>query len=161
LTFGAALEESLARLAALLEDAAEPWWIIGSVAVGLQSGSPGDISDIDVVLSHSDAERYFHQLGLANGAPTGSSLFRSELFACWSEPPVAVELMAGLQVNGPGGWEHLSIHSREEVRNGLYAPSSDELRAILQWFARPKDLERAATLPNGPPGDASRFSSRG
>ena len=145
--FDEALGESLGRVAALLEGATEPWWIIGSVAVALQGGSAGEIRDIDVVLGHSDATRYFRTLGVANGAATGSSLFRSDLFARWLEPPVAVELMAGLQVNGPAGWQPLHIKSRQEVRKGLYTPSRDELRMILQSFGRPKDLRRAESLP--------------
>jgi hypothetical protein len=130
----------------LLEDAAEPWWIIGSVAVALQGGSPGDIRDIDVVLGAADARRYFRKLGLCSRAATGGSLFRSDLFARWSGIPVEIELMAGLQVNGPGGWRRLSIESREERREGLYVPSRDELREILRSFGRQKDLQRAATL---------------
>jgi hypothetical protein len=59
---------------------------------------------------------------------------------------VNIELMAGLKVKRDGGWCALSIQSREEVRAGLFAPSRDELRAILTSFGREKDLRRAATL---------------
>ena len=143
---GDGIEDGLARLANLLADAEEPWWIIGSVAVALHGGSPGAVRDIDVVLGHKDAERYFRTLGLANAATSGSRLFRSDLFACWTEPLVRIELMAGLHVNGPRGWQPLAIETREEVRNGLFAPSISELRDILQAFGRPKDVQRAATL---------------
>ena len=146
MNFGAPLEESLARVAELLRDAAEPWWIIGSTAVALHGGDPGEIRDVDLVVGHADANRYFSRLQLPNAATADDALFRSDLFARWSGPPVPVELMAGLKVNGPGGWRPLEIHSREEVRSGLYAPSREELRAILTLFGRDKDLRRAAAL---------------
>jgi hypothetical protein len=130
----------------LLQDATEPWWIIGSVAVALHGGSPGAIRDIDVVLGERDALLCLPRLGLDNGAATRSSLFRSSVFGRWTEPPVHVELMAGLRVNGPGGWRPLVIHSREEVQPGLFVPSRKELGDILRQFGRKKDLRRAATL---------------
>ncbi|WP_308516273.1 hypothetical protein [Sphingomonas flavescens] len=54
--------------------------------------------------------------------------------------------MAGLKVRAPGSWAPLAIHTRVEVGEGQYAPSRDELRAILLSFGRPKDLRRAAAL---------------
>jgi len=130
----------------LLKDAEGPWWIIGSVAVGLHGGEPGEVRDIDVVLGHADAQRCMGKLQLPNLATTDDPLFRSDLFARWSEPPLPVELMAGLEVHGPNGWQPLQIHSREERRAGLYVPSREELRAILMSFGRDKDLRRAASL---------------
>jgi hypothetical protein len=146
LTFEPALEESLARLAALLHDAQEPGWIIGSVAVALHGGDSGKIRDIDVVLGHRDAERYLRHLALSNRAVTANPLFRSDVFAAWRDTPVTIELMAGLKVKRGGRWEPLSIKSREEKRHGLFVPSRDELRAILISFGRDKDLRRAAAL---------------
>jgi hypothetical protein len=142
----ARLAESLARLAALLQDAERSWWIIGSAGVALHGAEAGQIRDIDVVLSHSDAERYFHRLALPNIASTGDPLFRSDLFARWTETPVEIEMMAGLRVKTETGWEPLSIQSRVKVGDGLFVPSRDELRAILMSFGREKDLQRAARL---------------
>ena len=140
------LEQSLARLAALLEDAEQPWWIIGSVAVALHGGRPGQIRDIDVLLGVADAQRYFRRLSLPNLAVTDDPLFRSDLFARWTDTPVEIELMAGLKVKAADGWQPLSIRSREEVGLGLFVPSREELRTILMSFGRTKDLQRAATL---------------
>ena len=140
------VQDSLTRLATLLQDADEPWWIIGSVAVALHGGRPGQIRDIDVVLGHNDAERYFHRLSLANLARSSDPLFCSDLFAVWTETTVNIELMAGLRVKRAGRWQRLSIQSREEVSPGLFVPSKNELRTILISFGREKDLQRAATL---------------
>jgi hypothetical protein len=142
----ARLEESLARLAALLQDAERPWWIIGSVGVALHGAEPSQVRDIDVVLSHSDAERYFHRLALPNIASSSDPLFRSDLFARWTETPVGIEMMAGLKVKTATGWQPLSIQSRVKIGDGLFVPSRDELRAILISFGREKDLQRAARL---------------
>lgn len=141
-----AVQESLTRLATLLQDAIEPWWIIGSTAVALHGGRPGQIRDIDVVLGHDDADRYFRRLKLPNLAPNSDPHFRSDLFAAWTETAVTIELMSGLKVNRAGRWERLSIKTREEVSPGLFVPSRHELRAILVSFGREKDLQRAATL---------------
>jgi hypothetical protein len=146
LIFDTALEESLARVAELLRDAKEPWWLIGSAAVALHGGCPGQIRDVDVLLGHGDAERCFHELGLANLGQTRDAIFSSDLFARWTEGPLKIELMAGLKVKRAAGWEPVSIRTREEVRPGLFVPSRDELCAILLSFGRVKDLQRAATL---------------
>lgn len=129
-----------------MADAEEPWWIIGSAAVALHVGSPGPVRDVDVVLGHADARRCLQRLKLENLAAACDPLFRSDLFARWTDCPVPIELMAGLQVNKANGWRALVIQSREEIREGLYAPSRDELRAILLSFGRAKDVRRAATL---------------
>jgi hypothetical protein len=143
LILDAALEDGLARIARLLRDAKEPWWIIGSVAVALHGGRPGQIRDIDVLLGHID----FLQLGLSNLVPTRDAVFSSDLFTQWMEAAVKIELMAGLKVKRGGRWKPISVQTREEVRPGLFVPSRDELRAILISFGREKDLQRAATLP--------------
>jgi hypothetical protein len=129
-----------------LAGAEEPWWIIGSLAVALHGGNPATIRDVDVVLGHADARRSLQRLKLVNRAAPSDPLFRSDLFARWLDPPVPIELMAGLQVKGADGWRPLTIRSREEIHEGLYVPSRDELRAILLSFGREKDLRRAATL---------------
>lgn len=133
------------RIARLLRDAKEPWWVIGSVAVALHGGRPGQIRDIDVLLGHIDAKRCFRQLGLSNLLARDAA-FRSDLFAQWTDTTVKIELMAGLKVKLAGRWKPISIQTREEVRPGLFVPSRDELRAILISFGREKDLLRAATL---------------
>ena len=140
------MQESLARLSALLCDAEAPWWIIGSAAVALHGGDPGEIQDIDVLLGHMDAERYFRRLNLRNAAPSDDPLFRSDLFARWLEPALPVELMAGLKVKARRGWSPLSIRTRVKVENGVYVPSREELRSILRCFGRDKDIRRAGTL---------------
>jgi hypothetical protein len=146
LSFNRQLLDGLAQLKALLRDAEQPWWIIGSVAVALHGRDPGPIRDVDVVLGHADAARLLSRLDLPNLAASGDALFRSDLFARWTEPSVEVELMAGLQVKTGRRWKPLVIRSREEVADGLFVPSREELRAILRSFGREKDLQRAATL---------------
>jgi hypothetical protein len=146
LIFDSALAASLAQVAEVLHDAKEPWWIIGSVAVALHEVDPGEICDIDVLLGHNDALRYFSQLNLHNLALLGDGLFRSDIFGRWAEPPVEIEMMAGLKVKTAGGWQPVLIQSRETAAGGLYIPSRLELRSILISFGREKDLLRAAAL---------------
>ena len=116
------------------------------MAVALHGGDPGHIRDVDVVLDESDARHFMDRLNLPNLASSGDPLFRSDLFSRWTETLVPVEFMAGLKVRNSSGWQPLVIHTREQVSDGLFIPSRDELRNILTSFGRDKDLRRAASL---------------
>lgn len=129
----------------MLAESQDPWWIIGSAAVALHGIDPGDIRDVDVVLSHADFQRCFANVRMKREL-SPNPLFRSDLFARRGRQPLVIEAMAGLQVNGPTGWRPLMIGTREEIREGLYVPSRRELRAILLSFGRAKDIRRAALL---------------
>ncbi|MPZ34719.1 MAG: hypothetical protein GEV13_27675 [Rhodospirillales bacterium] len=74
---------------------------------------------------------------------------RSEIWARWTTPPIAVDLMAGLQVRTGERWTRVAPATRRAVNVGgwtLYVPARPELIDILRLFGRPKDLERAEGL---------------
>jgi len=79
---------------------------------------------------------------------TGADRFRSR-FARFRFPGLPLELMGGLELHGPQGWQPVRV--RETVRadcGGIAVPipaPAEQVR-LLQGFARPKDLQRAALL---------------
>lgn len=141
-----ALDESLARVAQAMAPAVDPWWIIGSAAVALHGADPGEVRDIDVVLSAADAARVLPPLGVAPTPGQSDGQFRSAVYNRWNDPPIPVEFMAGFELMRGGGWQAVTFVMREEVRPGLFVPSRDELHRLLLDFGRPKDIVRAASL---------------
>jgi hypothetical protein len=74
---------------------------------------------------------------------------RSEIWARWTAPPIAVDLMAGLQVRAGERWTRVAPGTRQAITvdgRTLYVPARPELIDILRLFGRPKDLERAEGL---------------
>ena len=128
-----------------MQDAAEPWWVIGSAAVALHGADAGPIGDVDVLLAVTDAERLLPRLGLAVAGGQADERFRSAVFARWTAPPLPVEFMAGLEVKDEVGWTAVHPATRVAVA-GLYLPDRAELVTILRRFGRPKDHARAALL---------------
>ncbi|RYE04258.1 MAG: hypothetical protein EOP61_01325 [Sphingomonadales bacterium] len=125
--------------------AQDDWWVIGSAAAVLHGASLGEIADIDVMLSVADARRILPGLGVALTPGVADQRFRSEFYCQWTSPPVPVDFMAGFTAHGAP----LVPATREAITIGeqiLFVPAKDELIAILQFFGRPKDLERARLL---------------
>ena len=140
---------SLGRLAQAMSGARDDWWVIGSAAVALHGGEPGTIADIDVIVSRRDLDALYARLPLSNSPDDSKPMFRSELFGLWSEPPIAVEFMTGLDVRVGEEWFRIEPVTRTRVSHGdceVFAPEIDELVTILEIFGREKDLDRAATL---------------
>jgi hypothetical protein len=143
------LRDTLLELAAAMRPAQEDWWVIGSAAVALLGASPGEVADVDVLLSAADARRVLGTLGIDARPGTADALFRSALFARWSGPPRTVEFMSGLQVSTTAGWTPVAPRTRQAIAVGeatLFTPSRRELKDILLAFGRPKDHARAALL---------------
>jgi len=146
---GEKLEEALAEAARLAAGARDRWWIIGSAAAFLHGAAGSAVRDIDLLMSRRDAATLLRSLGIALAPGTADPLFRSEVFGCFPAFGYAVEVMGGFSVRGPGGWEPVRLHGREEVAVGrhiLHVPPRAELIALLRRFGREKDLERAVTL---------------
>ncbi|KUO56634.1 MAG: hypothetical protein APF78_08750 [Sphingomonadales bacterium BRH_c3] len=144
-----ALAASLAQLAQVMRDTRDDWWVIGSAAVALHGGDPGEIADIDVIVSRRDLDALYERLSLTYTPDAGKAMFRSQRFGRWTEPALDVEFMAGLQVLRGGQWLSVQVQSRETIRCSdveVLVPSRGELIAILELFGREKDLARAATL---------------
>lgn len=137
--------KALAAVAAVMADATDDWWIIGSAAVALHGGSPIAVADIDVLTSRAGALRLAALWGATPDPPGDHSLFRSAVHFEHELAGVTVDVMAELQVNG----RLLQPRTRVVAAMGdatLYVPERDELIDILHLFGRPKDLERAALL---------------
>jgi hypothetical protein len=152
----APLVETLSSVAAVMETARDPWWIIASAAAALHGASPISVADVDVLLSVEDISRILPVLGIESYRGPPNPLFRSEILAKWPAPPVPVDLMAGFEHRVGDAWHRVQPKTRKPVTLGaatVYIPERDELRRIIEGFGRPKDLERARLLsaPTSPP----------
>jgi hypothetical protein len=129
----------------------DPWVVIGSAAVAL-AGVDVSVADVDVLTSKRDAEGLIAlwraRLDDTHEPMADSDRFRSH-FARFRFPGLPLEVMGGLELNGSNGWQ--PVHVDDVVRvicAGVDVPIpalSEQIR-ILESFARPKDLQRAARL---------------
>lgn len=132
-----------------LAAARDPWWVIGSAAVALHGADVLVASDVDLLMSETDAAKLLEALGEPLRHREPNSLFRSTVIGCWTGPPLTVEIMGGFEVAADNGWELVWPQTRHpvEVRGRtLFIPSAAELKAMLIKFGRPKDLARARLL---------------
>ena len=144
-----ALECTLAAIAAALNPAREPWWIIGSASLALHGVPDVAVRDVDVLLSPGDAIDLCRRLGLAAAPGKPDGQFRSQIFATWTAQPLPVEFMAGLCCRDGAEWREVVLTSRQTFTVGeasLHAPGRAELAALLRLFGRPKDLARVTLL---------------
>ena len=144
----AALAETLARVADLLTDAREPWWVIAGAAAALH-GVAGPVRDVDVLLAEPDARRLADTLDLLPEAGEVDPRFRSALLLTWRGAPLPVEIMASFKLRTGDAWQPVAFATREPIRVGratVFVPAREELRALLLAFDRPKDRARAALL---------------
>lgn len=136
-------------MADALEGARDPWWVIGSAAAALHGAKVSVTSDVDLLMSVADATRLLRTLNAPLHCRESSSLFRSAVIGCWTQPPLPVEIMGGFEVAANNGWESVWPQSRKPVDvrgRRLFIPSAGELKAMLVKFGRPKDLARARLL---------------
>lgn len=143
------LAAGLRAVAEAMADTPDDWWIIGSAAVALHGASPLTVADIDVLTSRRTALRLARRWGAAPDPRGDHDLFRSAVHFEHRLGEATVDVMAELEVNGPGGWDLLRPRSRIAIPlegATLYAPDRAEVIEILEHFGRPKDLERAALL---------------
>ena len=141
----APLALSLMGIADVMAGARDEWWVIGSAAMAFH-GAPVDAADIDILASVEDAERLFPGK-LAPGIP--SSLFRSARFGRWQDGASTIEIMAGLEVRRPAGWQAVEVPARVPVRlrgRLLFTPGIAGLLALCRQFDRDKDRVRARLL---------------
>jgi hypothetical protein len=143
------LTSTLPKIAAVLAEADEPWWIIGSAAVALHLGRDIDVNDVDVLLAVEDARRVRKLLDIPAKKPKPHPLFHSVEYFSWNEPPLPVEFMADFSVFIEGGWSRVSCNTRQPFDVGgsvIYAPAAEELARLLTSFGRPKDKARLSLL---------------
>ena len=144
----AALAETLARVADLLADTHEPWWIIAGAAA-LLHGVQKPVHDVDVLLGEDDARRLAKTLSLP-AAPGGADpRFRSALFLTWRGAPLPIEFMARFELRTGDAWHPVAFATRKPITVGratVFVPAREELRALLLALDRSKDHARAALL---------------
>ena len=145
----ASLIKTLGCVAAIMEEARGPWWIIASAAAALHGARPITVADVDVLLSVEDIGRILPFIGIEPYPAPPNPLFRSKVLAKWQAPPVPVALMAGFEHRVGDTWHAVQPVTRQPISIGaatVYVPERDELRNIIEGFGRPKDLERARLL---------------
>ena len=144
-----ALDKTLKRLCVELSAVTEDWWLIGSAALAVHGVRVANVADVDVLTTPLGAAQLAERWGAAPISPGPSDRFRSDLFLRWIDAPLPVEVMAGLHLNTPRGWQAIWPRSRVGVAwrgATCFTPSRAELLEILELFDRPKDRERAAAL---------------
>lgn len=127
----------------------DPWVLIGSAAAWL-AGADVTVADVDVLTSVRDARSlidHWRARLLATEAAKDGERFRSH-FARF-DFPLAVEVMGGLELASPGGWNAVRAEAIETVTiDGLSVPIptlAAQVR-LLDSFGRPKDRERMERL---------------
>ncbi|MBW6525522.1 hypothetical protein KZ813_01575 [Sphingomonas sp. RHCKR7] len=138
------LAAALGRVAAALDGARDPWWVIGSAAAWLH-GAVTSVADVDVLLSAHDATAVLAAWrgAIVIGAP--GERFRSSPFARLQGATLPIELMAGLEVHDERHWRAVRPVTRQALA-GVYVPEREELAALFALFGRDKDLARADLL---------------
>ena len=140
---------TLERLAPFTSELADRWWLFGSAAMALHGARPLALGDVDLLVSRTDASALLDRLGLPLAPGTTSDRFRSEIFACWREPPLAVEILAGFHVRVSEVWQEVRPNTRRSIQlpfGTLWVPDVPELIAMCRLFGRPKDFERIRLL---------------
>lgn len=146
-----ALIPSLQAVGAVMRAADDPWWVIASAAVALHGADPGQVSDIDILLSVDDAQRILPTIGVEVGPGAAHADFRSGLFGTWRGTALPVEFMADFHHRSGNAWVRVQPVTRQCIDIAgvvLYVPDRSELRSLLERFGRPKDIERARALGN-------------
>lgn len=138
-------QTALRRITEFLSETADPWWVLGSAAMALIGVDPGEIRDIDVLVSASDAEALMTAYSLPNEADGGTEGFRSTYFLKPDLGDVPVEVMGGYQIRTAGLWTPVEPLSRQRITIDnavVYIPNRKEQIEILKQLGRPKDLAR-------------------
>ena len=138
-------QNALRQIAALVSDASDPWWILGSAAMALIGVDPGEIRDIDVLVSTRDARALMRRDGIENAADGGRESYRSAVFMRTQADTLTVEIMAGYDIRRGDIWEPVAPASREKLMVGdatLFVPSREEQISLLKRLGRDKDRRR-------------------
>ncbi len=102
-----------------------------------------------MIVSRRDLTALYAKLPLLNEPDMTKSMFVSDLFGLWPDPPLSIEFMAGLKVMVAGRWYPVQPKTRQLIAFGehqLYTPEKGEMIRILCQFGREKDKRHAATL---------------
>ena len=145
------IERLLLSISTDLQALTDNHLVIGSCAMIL-SGIPIDqTSDLDLFVSHEDAE--YLKLVWANRRrekyiPSDIQLFRSN-FGRFDFGYLDVEIMGGLEVFRNNQWKALQVENFIDVSCGdqkIKIPTLEEQRRIFYFFGRRKDLLKAKLI---------------
>lgn len=137
--------ETLRRIAIFLAETRDPWWIVGSVAMGLIDIDPGDMRDIDVLVSEPDARGLMRRHGLDNAVDGGTDRFKSDILLYPRLGPIRVEVMGGYRIRDGEDWELVAPQTRQKIQIDdidLFVPDRTEQAQLLQRLGRSKDVQR-------------------
>ncbi len=139
------LKTTLEEVTVYLDQTHDPWWILGSAAVALKGYDPGEVRDIDVLVSLSDAARLMQHWGSLDEVDGGTANYRSQHFLKPALGPVPVEIMAGYEICEKGRWLSVWPMTRDAIKIGsttLFVPGDEELISIFRRLGRDKDFDR-------------------
>jgi hypothetical protein len=143
------LTQTLLKLAQCLSQVEDPWWILGSAAVYLKGYDPGQVGDIDVLVSAQDAAKLMSRYGWGNDKDGGIERYRSGYFLRPNLGGQPVEILANYEILTRQKWEPVRPKSRLQVMHfgrAFYVPSDAELVEIFERLARPKDFDRIRAM---------------
>ena len=141
--------QTLDRLVHILTVTEDPWWILGSAAIYLKGFDPGQIGDIDVLLSEADAQRVMSDQGLDNNRDGWTGRYRSAYVLRPNLGEMPVELLAGYDIFQDNVWRPVWPLSRIAItykRNEIFVPSDEELMSIFEQLGRAKDFDRIRAM---------------
>jgi len=145
------IERVLSFISPELQMLKDNYFIIGSCALILSGVPIEETSDLDLLVSHEDAEQlksvwaYRKREGYE---PSNTDLFRSN-FARFDFGELDVEVMGGLEVFNSNEWKTLQIKDWIELSVGEYMikiPTMEEQRKIFYLFGRAKDKLKARLI---------------
>lgn len=138
-------QTTLERIADFLAETSDPWWVLGSAAMALIGVDPGEIRDIDLLVSAKDARALMRKHGLTNQADGGTDQYRSDFVLTPDLGDRPVEILSGYQICQGGIWAPAQPQSRQSIQTGsvtMFVPDRAEQIALLKRLGRPKDLIR-------------------
>ena len=104
MTVNPILSASLKAIGDVMAEAHDPWWIIASAAVALHRADPGNVSDVDVLLSVADARHILPTIGIELQPGSAHDAFRSSIFGTWTGTALPVEFMADFRRRSGEEW---------------------------------------------------------
>ena len=143
------LTQTLLKLAQCLSQTEDPWWVLGSAAVFLKGYDPGQVGDIDVLVSERDAAKLMSRHGWSNDKDGGTERYRSGYVLRPDLGALPVEILANYEIMTRQTWKPVWPASRFKVMHkgcAFYVPSDENLVEIFERLARPKDFDRIRAM---------------
>jgi len=145
------IERVLSFISPDLQTLKDDYFVIGSCALILSGVPIEKTSDLDLMVSHEDAEK-LKSLWVDRRReyyePSNQDIFRSN-FARFDFGELDVEVMGELEVFRNNEWKSLRIKNYVEVLLGeqkVKIPTLEEQKRILYFFGREKDKLKAKLI---------------